>query len=213
MDLHVKPCGLGLVKEESLREISFCLKSNPGSKLHGFRSGGGLRVVRIDGDKLLGYGEHPNLDTALDYLAEDIVAGTREYNKTYGVIYDNYLTGSSEVTSFLDKWLLCGRSFDISFKDGFKFESSYLYDYSIPNYVKDAAMNGAVVCWQDSNIEYQTSPNMFPNGEKCTSTRQLTEGPYMGIYNKKLSFAKNCDFDLFYKDLNVFIEKLFLEKK
>ena len=41
--------------------IEKALKEN--CKIHGFSSGGGLRVIRIEkGDLLRGYGEHPHLE-------------------------------------------------------------------------------------------------------------------------------------------------------
>lgn len=43
-----------------------------GGRLHAFRSGGGLRVVRLEyGQKLRGYGEHYDIGTALCHCAED----------------------------------------------------------------------------------------------------------------------------------------------
>lgn len=84
-----------------------------GNRLHGFLSGGGLRVIRLELDgELKGYGEHPNVDEALIHASEDFSAGGRDYYEVYGKLYPHYLTGSSEITSPLDGWLLRGRTID-----------------------------------------------------------------------------------------------------
>lgn len=93
-----------------------------GCIVRGFRSGGGLRVVRIEyviGEKstLQGYGEHPNIEDALKHAVEDYCQGTRPYNEVYGKIYDKYLTGSSEVSSPLDRHLLKGGTFRVRSSD------------------------------------------------------------------------------------------------
>ncbi len=84
-----------------------------GCKLHGFRSGGGLRVIRLEQErKLRGYGEHPNVEGALNHADEDFLAGGRKYSDVYGKSKDHYLTGSSLASSELDQWLLCGHTID-----------------------------------------------------------------------------------------------------
>jgi hypothetical protein len=85
-----------------------------GCTIHAFLSGGGLRVVRIekDGD-LKGYGEHPNVETAMAHANKDFLAGGRPYHKVYGGEELHYLTGSPVEVSELDGWLLHGHTFDI----------------------------------------------------------------------------------------------------
>lgn len=85
-----------------------------GCRLHAFRSGAGLRVVRIekDGD-LVGYGEHPHASDALSHANEDILAGGRPYDEVYGCLKPHYLTGSSSANDELDLWLLQGHTFDV----------------------------------------------------------------------------------------------------
>jgi len=81
--------------------------------LHGFRSGGGLRVFRIDkGNKNIAYGEHPNAMEALALLAKDCSFAGRAYEKVYGKLHPHYLTGSSEAQGDLDKWILRGNTLD-----------------------------------------------------------------------------------------------------
>lgn len=112
------------------------LKKN--HSIHGFRSGGGLRVVRLEKcendskrGSLEAYGEHPYVYNALQHLEEDCAAGGREYNKVYGPIHDHYLTGAyAESGCNFDAWACAGNGFDIFYRDGeFVFESEYRKDY------------------------------------------------------------------------------------
>lgn len=95
-----------------------------GCRLHAFRSGGGLRVVRIEeAGTLKGYGEHPHVSEALIHANDDAVAGGREYSQVYGGAKPLYLTGSSVPESGLDDWLMHGNTFDAySEADEFVFE-------------------------------------------------------------------------------------------
>lgn len=91
---------------------------NEGCRIHTFRSGGGLRVVRIEDDhSLRGYGEHPHIGKAFKHAEEDLAAGQRSYRDVYGPIYPHYLTGSSNADCFLDAWTLKGYNFDL-WKEG-----------------------------------------------------------------------------------------------
>jgi hypothetical protein len=88
-------------------------------KFHGFRSGGGLRVFRIDkGNKCVAYGEHPNAMEALALLARDSTVGGRVYGKVYGVLHPHYLTGSSAPEGELDHWILQGNTIDANVSEG-----------------------------------------------------------------------------------------------
>lgn len=95
-----------------------------GCCLHGFRSGGGLRVFRLEqNEKLIGYGEHPHALEALSLLVEDLSFLGRAYKKVYGEKHPHYLTGSSEPQlnkryGVLDAWVLQGNTFDASIEDG-----------------------------------------------------------------------------------------------
>jgi hypothetical protein len=87
-----------------------------GCIMRGFRSGGGLKVVRIEQNVTLkGYGEHPFVNHALYHANEDFLAGRRDYKDVYGGKYPHYLTGSRDVISPLDEWLRKGEKFN-SFK-------------------------------------------------------------------------------------------------
>lgn len=98
-----------------------------GDCLHGFRSGGGLRVVHLNyASKTGGYGEHPHIETALEYAEDDLKVGGRKYKDFYGPMVDHYITGDSNPSSQLDEFILQGRDFDITFKDGkFVFSGGY----------------------------------------------------------------------------------------
>lgn len=91
--------------------------------LHGFRSGGGLRVFRLEQKgKLLGYGEHPHALESLSLMIEDLGVLARSYKAVYGKTRPHYLTGSSEPQlnrqyGVLDAWILEGNTLDASIKD------------------------------------------------------------------------------------------------
>jgi len=116
--------------------ISAALKC--GCRLHAFRSGGGLMVVRISetGEKLKGYGEHPHIDEALDYADEDCLAGGRKYTDVYGKIHPHYLTGTNEATSPLDAWIKRGRTFDAYCKDDEFVVELHGYDGRLVSFVQ-----------------------------------------------------------------------------
>ncbi len=95
-----------------------------GLLLHAFRSGGGLRVLRVDEkvsqkDKALAYGESFDVWNAFRILADDMDAGGRPYSEVYGngKLEVHYLTGCSSSSDPLDHWLLHGNTFDI-YRDG-----------------------------------------------------------------------------------------------
>lgn len=86
--------------------------------VRGFRSGGGLRVVRVEEKRgaffvegVKAYGEHPEVLTALSYADESLKTEVMDYEKFYGKVVPNYLTGQSNAVSKLDKILLQGNSF------------------------------------------------------------------------------------------------------
>ncbi len=148
-----------------------------GGRLHGFRSGGGLRVISIqEQDKLRGYGEHPRVDDALLHANEDFLAGGRPYNEVYGKTKLHYLTGSQSFTSPLDLWILRGRTIDAYFegKQVFVELKALSENTEVPkrvvNYIK---RTGKPVLWMSRGHWYDTEPSEFPNGEPCLSTMCL----------------------------------------
>lgn len=112
------------IDQELDAKLTAALQKKPGSSVHGFRSGGGLRVFRFEGEnKLLGYGEHPHALEALSLMVQDLSFMGRAYKKVYGAMHPHYLTGSSEPQlnrkhGALDLWILQGNTFDASVKDG-----------------------------------------------------------------------------------------------
>ncbi|HLC81324.1 MAG TPA: hypothetical protein VJH68_01585 [Candidatus Nanoarchaeia archaeon] len=89
--------------------------------LRAFRSGGGLRVVRIEDSRdgpLRGYGEDPNLMPALHDASDDYLAGGREYSEVYDKLKPHYLTGTTQAEDRLDLWVLQGHKLWAERKDG-----------------------------------------------------------------------------------------------
>jgi len=147
-----------------------------GCRLCAFRSGGGLRVVRIEQNgKLKGYGEHPHVEDALSHANEDFLAGGRPYSKVYGNTEPHYLTGSSTSTSPLDHWLLQGHTFDAwQNGDGVVFQLKGLTEVKIPEEILDEVLRtGAPATWEHRSYVYDITRSYFPSGELCTRTRVI----------------------------------------
>lgn len=147
-----------------------------GCKLHAFRSGGGLRVIRIQRNGVLkGYGEHPNVEDALAHANQDLLAGGRPYKEVYGGTHPHYLTGSTTPTSPLDLWLLQGHFFEVWQEgDEVVFQLEGLKEFEIPADVKEQVWEtGEPITWEDRGFTYRTVRSQFPNGELCLSTELI----------------------------------------
>lgn len=156
---------------QSAASLEAILRKGP--RLHAFLSGGGLRVVRIErvepGEKrgaLVGYGEHPYIEHALNHAAEDYAAGGRPYREVYGGKYDHYLTGSSTPSSQLDAHIRQGRAMDAFYARGwFRVELPALLREEYPKELLERAFAGETVEWSSPRgIRFQ----FVPDGIGCT---------------------------------------------
>jgi len=78
----------------------------------------------------LAYGEHPNIEPALTLAELDCSLGGQPYEEVYGKITPHYLSGSAKASSSLDRWILVGRSFDISWdRDAYLFVGEYYHKH------------------------------------------------------------------------------------
>lgn len=157
-----------------------------GSKLHAFRSGGGLRVVRIDpidiaaNETPTGYGEAPHWNRALSLLAIDLTDGPREYKDTYGRRTPHYWTGSSSSNSHLDTELLKGNKLDAWWDPSKGVFVGEVHGYADHRDLAEskaavaAAYRGETARWSHRGYEYETSPARSPNGEVGASTKLLS---------------------------------------
>ena len=165
------------------------LKSNPlgteldginealskGGRLHGFSSGGGLRVIsiKIDGNEV-GYGEHPHVENALTHASEDYLVGGRPYNEVYGGKYPHYLTGDTRTSSPLDSWLRFGSTFDAWQENGNITVqlNGYAKTHTPKEVNEQAKTTGKPVTWEDRGFQYETTfkKGFFANGEDAHST-------------------------------------------
>lgn len=165
------------------------LRTKEGTFMHAFRSGGGLRVLRLECKKkgLLAYGEHPTADIALVYLEEDHKAGGRKYEKVYGPIYPHYLTGTSDPSNELDRWLLRGRGFDIKYEDGqFAFTSKFMPRWTCPQKVQDMVWGKGrftPVRYRQGGGEYEGSKSESHFG--FVSVKTITPIPGLDKYGDK----------------------------
>lgn len=123
-----------------------------GGELHAFRSGGGLRVVSIRSGDDSFYGEHPHVHEALRILADDSLAGGRDYAKVYGSIEPHYVTGASTPADELDLWILQGNTVDARVTGDGQIEVSLRgYQHATPSEdVLERCRAGETVTWEDS---------------------------------------------------------------
>jgi hypothetical protein len=153
-----------------------------GHKMHAFVSGGGLRVVRIDSSKnmLIAYGEHPNIEKALNHLEEDCLAGGRPYDEMYGKLHPHYLTGSLLATSNIDCWILNGNKFDCwQENDVVVFALAGYAQTEVPEEVEERLLEleeGEAVSWANRGYRYVSYKDRFVNGELNT-TSKIVESP------------------------------------
>jgi len=163
-------------KRESIQVALF-----DGFKLHGFRSGGGLRVLSLEkeGESEKYYGESINFEEALRILEDDVKAGGRAYKDVYGKIETHYLTGEyGDESRGIDSLIVRGNSFDIFVEHGwFIFYSDafvqFVPDQRIDDYVTD---RGVTVFWKSKVGErydfYESSLLIFPgSGGRGTSIK------------------------------------------
>ncbi len=153
-----------------------------GVKMHAFRSGGGLRVVRLTrGErKDVGYGEHPNIEDALSHAAEDLASpgGPRAYGDVYGKLKPHYLTGSAAPSSELDRWILQGNTVDVRMTDDGQIEV-VLKGYGrqeLSEDVRKRACGGETVRWSARGRQFESAPSDLPRGGCTTSCLERPAG-------------------------------------
>jgi len=149
-------------KIKDLKEIDLALKN--GAKLHGWRSGGGLRVISLElHDRNVGYGEHPDVLEALEHANEDLLAGGRKYSEVYGKIYPHYLTGSLDSTSELDRWILDGNDINAEESEGkIKVTLSGLKIFRTPKETtKKVRETQKELIWEARGFTFRTYPNNY----------------------------------------------------
>jgi hypothetical protein len=108
-DENQKPFKIDPAKLGALEE-----KLGEGCYLYGFRSGGGLRVLRLEEpqprekDRLVAYAEQCHFEHSLAHIVDQL-AGAPESVK--------FLTGASSASSPLDLWLLNGYKFTLRYRE------------------------------------------------------------------------------------------------
>jgi hypothetical protein len=155
-----------------------------GGRMSAFRTGGGLRVVRVEQPETapkpakstrdpepIAYGEHPHIDEALRIAADDFRAGGRRYKDVYGPIEGHYWTGDSCPNSDIDAYILCGDSLAAHYLDGvFTCVIRSTAAYQTPEDIAARAMAGETITWTDPRgFTRVATPSRFPNGDLgCT---------------------------------------------
>jgi hypothetical protein len=155
-----------------------------GYRIHGFSSGGGLRVIRIEdiAGKLVGYGEAPQVEEALEHAALDYRLGHETYEQQYSgenARHVNYWTGTTEISSPLDGHLRFGATFDAQTNaEGEGIEVSLAgskFPPEVPDgiteYVADTMES---VTFRERGVTYLAEPCQFPNGDIGASIKVLS---------------------------------------
>ena len=160
-------------------QINKALKD--GCRIHAFRSGGGLRVVRIEDSKgkLQGYGEHPYVSIALKHVDENYRTKL-SYSKQYSSRtskYSHYLTGAYPTgTDMLDSWVYQGHTFDAYLKDKkIVVELDGCKNDNIPSEIQNAVLETKKpMTWTDKRgITRLTKIYTFANGSEGTSSKVI----------------------------------------
>ena len=126
---------------------------------------------------LTGYGEHPHVEEAFAYVAEDYTEGCLEYKDVYGKVREHYLTGSPDASSPLDEWLLRGGGFNTSFLDDtFVFVLTGYEHTPTPDGYQQRAIDGEEIVWSSRGYTYKISKNAFADNVPCAYV-QVTDGP------------------------------------
>ncbi|MDB5163669.1 MAG: hypothetical protein JWS12_286 [Candidatus Saccharibacteria bacterium] len=146
-----------------------------GHKMHAFSSGGGLRVIRIENNdgELVGYGEAPQVEEALEHAALDYQLGHEDYSQQYSgdnARHTHYLTGTTELSSPLDAHLRFGATFDAHKSaegDGIVVS---LAGIKFPPEVPDGLQERVTSTMEKETLEergvtYSAEPYQFPGGE------------------------------------------------
>lgn len=150
--------------------ICSVLAEKASNHIHFFRSGGGLRVGRLERDnQLVGYGESYEFLSALILLEEDVKAGGRRYEDVYGKLAPQYLTGVSEPSSNIDHWLLMGRSFDIRDRhfgtgDTYELTSEFTHSLDFRKYYIEAEKTDKPIYIEKDGVCYKFQKDIIYGG-------------------------------------------------
>lgn len=140
-----------------------------GAKIHGFSSGGRVRVLRIDNMKKKGYAEGANIDEAFHELEKNLKSGKD------GICY---MTGAYSNGEF-DKWSAVRGGFDISYNKDRKMVEivlNWLHFHGAPREVVNTVQKTrkAMVATDLTGRSWYVYPSHFPgNKEPCVGSQQI----------------------------------------
>lgn len=146
------------------------------SAVHAFRSGGGLRVLRLEAGHnrgaLLCYSEAPQFDEALEHLEKDIEndgLAAKNYKAVYGGTYPHYLTGTPAVSSKADEIIVSGGTLDLRGGDGVITAVFQKYVHAITEEDWKPVFRGETVRIEKRGFTYILRPVRYPEGWGGTS--------------------------------------------
>lgn len=156
-----------------------------GHKIHGFSSGGGLRVIRIETEEgeLVGYGEAPQVEEAIAHASLDYAFGHEPYEQQYSgdnSRHPHYLTGTQEISSPLDGHLRWGSTFDAVWSDG-EVEvslSGYANCGEVSAEIQEEIIaTGKEVIFEERGITYKAVRGFFPGNGEANVTTSVVDNP------------------------------------
>lgn len=176
-----------------------------GFKLHCFRSGGGLRVLRLDrmfqGKNKCYYAESHNFYDALRILEDDIVAGGREYSEVYGIIENHYLTGSYSEGNNIDTWVCSGNPFDVKFEiDKCVIDMSTKEDICVPKEIANKVQeNKTPIYWKTPYTDriFKTEQYKFADNSIGCSTTTIPSRSGLQVIDEMVNFLRLSYGDVF----------------
>lgn len=170
-----------------------------GHKIHAFSSGGGLRVIRIEDQagELVGYGEAPQVEGALEQAALDYQLGHESYEEQYSgdnARYPHYLTGTTELSSPLDAHLRWGATFDahkaregegvVVTLSGIKFPPE------VPEGLQDRVTSTMETeTFEERGVTYSAEPYQFPGNGEWGITIKVVANPD-GVNTSSYDYTK-----------------------
>lgn len=158
-----------------------------GHKIHAFSSGGGLRVIRIEDQagELVGYGEAPQVEEALEHAALDYQLGHETYEQQYSgenARHLHYLTGTTELSSPLDAHVRWGATFDAEKSregDGIVVTLSGIkFPPEVPEGLQDRVTSTMTTeTFEERGITYSAEPYQFPGNGEWGITIKVVDNP------------------------------------
>ena len=155
-----------------------------GAKIHGFSSGGRVRVLRSDTEGLIGYGEGADINEAFDELEKNFKTGKK------GTIY---MTGGYPTSKF-DGWVMNHSGYDITWNEKqqmVEIELNWIDFGGPPKNISDTVMKTGIpmITKGPDDITWKVSPCRFSNGDMGASCETIDSPHYKTCNDRSMTIA------------------------